>query len=142
MPWWIWILIGLVLLGVEMVTPGFFLFFFGVAALVIGAMVAFGVGGPEWAQWLLFSAISLVSLLVFRGPLVAWMRSQELVSPVDTLQGEVATPLQDLSPGAVGKAELRGTAWTVQNGDKGTLTKGQRCRVYRVEGLTLWIQAE
>ncbi len=142
MPWWIWILIGLVLLGVEMVTPGFFLFFFGTAALVIGAMVAFGVGGPEWAQWLLFSAISLVSLFVFRGPLVAWMRSQELVSPVDTLQGEVATVLEDLSPGAVGKAELRGSAWTVQNGDKRTLTKGQRCRVYRVENLTLWVQAE
>jgi membrane protein implicated in regulation of membrane protease activity len=141
-PWWIWILIGLVLLGVEMVTPGFFLFFFGIAALVVGAMVAFNIGGPEWAQWLLFSAISLVSLFVFRGPLVAWMRSQELVSPVDTLQGEVATMLEDLSPGAVGKAELRGSAWTVQNGDRRTLTKGQRCRVSRVENLTLWVQAE
>ena len=142
MPWWIWILIGLVLLGVEMVTPGFFVFFFGVAALVIGAMVAFGVGGPEWAQWLLFSALSLVSMLVFRGRLVTWMRSQEPVSPVDTLQGEVAIPLEELPPGAVGKAELRGSAWTVQNGDKRTLAKGQRCRVYRVENLTLWIQAE
>jgi hypothetical protein len=142
MPWWIWILAGLVLLGVEMVTPGFFVFFFGIAALVTGAMVAFGVGGPEWAQWLLFSALSLVSLLVFRGRLVAWMRSQEPVSPVDTLQGEVAIPLEDLSPGAVGKAELRGSAWTVQNGDTRTLTKGQRCRVYGVEGLTLSIRAE
>jgi membrane protein implicated in regulation of membrane protease activity len=118
------------------------MFFFGVAALAIGAMVAFGIGGPEWAQWLLFSALSLVSLLLFRGPLVTWLGSHEPVSPVDTLQGEVAIPLEDLSPGAVGKAELRGSAWTVQNGDKRTLTKGQRCRVYRVEDLTLWIQAE
>jgi hypothetical protein len=142
MPWWIWILIGLVLLGLEMVTASFFAFFFGVAALVTGVMVAFDVGGPEWAQWLLFSALSLVSLRAFRGLLVAWMRSQEPVSPVDTLQGEVATLLEDLSPGAVGKAELRGSAWTVQNGDKRTLSKGQRCRVYRVQSLTLWIQAE
>jgi hypothetical protein len=38
MAWWLWALVGLVLVGVEVVTPGgFFVIFFGVAALVVAA---------------------------------------------------------------------------------------------------------
>ena len=37
MIWWYWMLVGLVLLGAEMVTPGgFYILFFGLAALVVG----------------------------------------------------------------------------------------------------------
>jgi hypothetical protein len=60
---------------------------------------------------------------------------------MDTLEGELAIPMDDLAPGAVGKAELRGTSWTAQNADDRPLAKGQRCRVVRVEGLTLFIRA-
>jgi membrane protein implicated in regulation of membrane protease activity len=48
--------------------------------------------------------------------------------------------MDDLAPGAVGKAELRGTTWTAQNADDRPLARGQRCRVARVEGLTLLIR--
>lgn len=101
-----------------------------------------GAAGPVWFQWLLFSAISVVSLLVFRPYLLRWTRSQERPDPMDTLEGEVAVLMDDLPPGAVGKAELRGTVWSVENRDNRTLNRGQRCRVARVEGLTLWIRGE
>jgi len=42
----------------------------------------------------------------------------------------------------LGKAELRGTAWTAHNVDARPLVKGQRGRVVRVDGLTLDIRAE
>ena len=54
----------------------------------------------------------------------------------------LATLLEDLPPGAVGKAELRGSGWTVRSVEPKTLAKGARCRVERVEGLTLWIRPE
>jgi membrane protein implicated in regulation of membrane protease activity len=59
---------------------------------------------------------------------------------VDALEGETAIVLDDLAPGAVGKAELRGTSWTAQNAGAAALSRGQRCRVVRVEGLTLFIR--
>ncbi len=38
MIWWYWMLLGLVLLGAEMVTPGgFYILFFGLAALIVGS---------------------------------------------------------------------------------------------------------
>jgi membrane protein implicated in regulation of membrane protease activity len=143
MSWWLWVLAGLALLGAELLAPGgFFVFFFGSAALVVGALVILGLGGPVWLQWLLFAALSIVSLLLFRRPLLQWVREREPTGVVDSLEGDVAILQEDLAPGAVGKAELRGTSWSAQNADTQGLTRGQRCRVVRVEGLTLWIRAQ
>jgi hypothetical protein len=144
MAWWIWILVGLGLLTLEMLTPGgFFVFFFGLSALVVGAAVGFELGGPTWFQWLLFSVLSIGSVFLFRRRLLALLKAREGGSVgVETLVGEVATLLDDLSPGAVGKAELRGTAWNVRSEEPLLLPRGQRCRVQRVEGLTLWVKAE
>jgi membrane protein implicated in regulation of membrane protease activity len=143
MYWWLWLVLGLVLLGLEIFTPGgFYVLFFGIGALVVGTLVGLGAGGPVWFQWLLFSALSVVSLLIFRPHLIRATRSQERRDPMDTLEGEIATLLEDLSPGAVGKAELRGTAWSALNRDARPLSRGQRCRVTRVDGLTLWVMAE
>jgi len=133
---------GLALLAVEVVTPGgFYVLFFGVGALVVGLLVALGVGGPPWVQWLIFSGVSIASLLLFRGRILARFDKEQPATPMDTFEGELAIPMDDLAPGAVGRAELRGTSWTVQNADDRPLAKGQRCRVVRVEGLTLFIRA-
>jgi membrane protein implicated in regulation of membrane protease activity len=144
MIWWYWMLLGLVLLGAEMITPGgFYILFFGLAALVVGSLAGLGLVQAEWLQWLSFSGLAILSLLIFRGPLLAWIKTQEVESPaVDSMGGETAIPLEDLAPGDTGKAELRGTTWTAHNAGAALLKKNQRCKVERVEGLTLWITAE
>jgi membrane protein implicated in regulation of membrane protease activity len=144
MIWWYWMLVGLVLLGAEMVTPGgFYILFFGLAALAVGTLAGVGLVQAEWLQWLLFSGIAILSLLVFRGPLLAWIKTHDKEMPnVDSMAGECAIPLEDLAPGGTGKAELRGTMWTAHNAGSALLKKNQRCKVQRVEGLTLWIKPE
>lgn len=141
MLWWHWMLLGLLLLGGEVLIPGgLFALFFGLAALVIGALAGLGVGGPSWLQWLLFALLSIMSLLFFRGPVLTRLKLRDQTRPrMDTLVGEIVTLRDDLPAGAVGKAELRGTVWTVQNGAAEGLRRGQRCRVQRVDGLTLHI---
>ena len=144
MDWWMWIVFGLGLLAAEMLTPGgFFVFFFGLAAVVVGAVVALGIGGPEWAQWLAFSILSVASLLVFRRRLVDRFSAVTTDGhKLDSLVGEVAVLTEDLPPGGVGKAELRGTSWTVRARGTTTLAHGTRCSVERVDGLTLWVKPE
>ena len=71
MTWWLWVLVGFVLLGLEALTPGgFFVLFFGLAAVLIGLLGALGLSGPAWVQWLLFSLLSVGSLVLFRRRLV------------------------------------------------------------------------
>jgi inner membrane protein len=142
MAWWVWTLVGLVLLAVEIVTPGgFFVIFFGLAAIIVGALVGLGLAGPDWLQWLLFSVLAVGSLVLFRERLVARFRDDGEERP-GNLVGEIAVLAEDLPPGAVGKAELRGTAWSVRHDGGTTLPRGQRCRVERVDGLMLWVRAE
>ncbi len=144
MPWWIWILIALACLALEVMTPGgIILLFFGVSAGVVGTLVAVGLGGPLWFQVLLFSFLSIVSLLTLRGPIVRRMRVTNAASrAVDSLVGERGVLLEDLSPGDIGKAELRGTSWNVHNVGEVLLAKGQRCVVKEVDGVNLTIGAE
>jgi inner membrane protein len=142
MAWWIWVLGGLVLLVAEVTTPGgFFAIFFGAGAILVGAMKALGWNGPAWAEWLVFTALSVAALAFFRKPL---MRRFSLSSgkPVDRMEGERALVTEDVAPGGVGKAEMRGASWTARTAGDVTLEKGHRCLVERVEGLTLWLRAE
>jgi membrane protein implicated in regulation of membrane protease activity len=50
--------------------------------------------------------------------------------------------LEDIPAGGIGRAELRGTTWTARGADGIPLSRGTRCRVDRVDGLTLWLRAE
>ena len=38
--WWHWVVLGMALIGIEMLTPTFFLMWFGLGALLMGAVVA------------------------------------------------------------------------------------------------------
>jgi membrane protein implicated in regulation of membrane protease activity len=124
-------------------TQDFTLFCVGVAAFVVMAVAAFAVDLPFWSHWLLFSALSVVVLLTVRKPLLGRLRPDRgRDADFDYLLGEVAMPSEDLAGNGVGKAELRGSVWTARNAEPTNLSKGQRCRVTRVEGLTVWIKAE
>jgi membrane protein implicated in regulation of membrane protease activity len=142
MDWWIWLLLGLLLLLAELVTPGgFYIIFFGVGALIVGVLAGFEAAGPPWFQYILFSVLSVIALWLFREKLLQLTRSRSS-DRVDDLVGETAVLLEDLSVNGLGKAEMRGTSWNTRNiGDK-PLARGQRCKVERIEGLTLFVRAE
>lgn len=144
MVWWNWLLLGLVLLAAEIATPGgFYILFFGLAALIVGALAGLELLNTTWLQWLLFSILSVISLFLFRNSLLVWMKGHEPMGrEVDSMVGEIAVLTEELPPGELGKAELRGTTWSVRNAGQTVLIKGHRARVERVEGLTLWIKPE
>ncbi len=143
MDWWLWILLGLALFAIEMLTPGgFYVLFFGAGAVAVGALVAAGVADSPSAQWLLFSLGSLGALLVFRKGLVNRFKLPRAGHEVDSFSQDTAVLLQDLPANGVGKAELRGTTWNVRNAEAKDLETGRRCKVERVDGLTLWVKAE
>ena len=141
--WWHWLAFGLILIALEMAASGgFYVIFFGVAALAIGALHALDLAGPAWLQLLLFSALSIGSLTLFRSPLMRWMQLDGPGRDVDSLVGETAIPLEAILPDAVGRAELRGTVWSARNAGTTPLLKGQRCSVTAIDRLMIFITAE
>lgn len=142
MTWWYWLFLGLILAGAEMLSPGgFYLLFFGIAALIVGALAGLDVVQALWLEWLLFSVLAVASLLLFRGPLLR-MTKHSPTHNVDTMIGELAVLLDDLPPGHTGKAELRGSTWSARNVGTVPLVSGQRATVARVDGLTILVKPE
>ncbi len=148
MAWWAWMILGCFLVLAELLTPGgFYLVFFGIGALVVGLLDIFGLAGAAWFQWLLFSVLSLVSLALFRKPLLRRFSAQTVGSDTpavdtDNLVGEIAIAAESIASGALGRVDMRGTAWKACNGGTAALASGQRCIVKRVEGLTLHVHAQ
>ena len=142
MSWYLWLVVGIVLAGLELTgSGGFYLVFFGLAAIIVGILGFLGGVEAVWLQWLVFTALSVVSLLLFRNPLLRRLQSPP-TGAVDRLVGEIAAPLEDIPAGEVGRAELRGTTWSARNASDADIAKGRRCRVERVDGLMLFIVPE
>jgi inner membrane protein len=141
--WWHWLVLGLLLMLGELVTPGgFYIIFFGIGAILVGLLARVELGGPSWMQLLLFSVLSVSMLLIFRARLLKWLQLDPQLPAVDALVGEVAVASGPLEPGAIGKVELRGASWSARNVSSATVGQGGRCLVLRVEGLMLDVTPE
>ena len=142
MNWWLWLAGGLALVVAELVTPsGFFIIFFGLAALTVGVLATLEILTAGWAQWLVFTGLSVAYLVIFRGRFQA--RFQMPPPPnVDSLVGGLAIVQERLLPGVVGKVEVRGSSWSARNVSTVMLDAGQRARVASVDGLTLAVVPE
>jgi membrane protein implicated in regulation of membrane protease activity len=143
MLWWHWLLLGVVLVALEMAASGgFYIIFFGVAAIIIALLSLFNLSGPLWFELLLFSALSVASLLLFRNPIMRRLNLEGGAADIDTLAGETCSVLEPMPPGGDGRVELRGTTWSARNLGTTALSSGARCKVVRSERLTLLVKAE
>ena len=138
--WWLWLLLGMVLAGLELVTPGLYLLFFGVAAALVGVLSAVGLVQQLWLQVLLFTVLGLLTLGLFRRGLLMRLRRGSSESAVDALVGETALVMESLPANGFGKVELRGTAWQARNLGTLELLKGQNAIVEQVDGLMLCVR--
>ena len=104
MTWWYWLVLGLVLIALEMASSGgFYIIFFGIAGVIVALLAATGLAEASWIQWLLFSALSVASLLLFRNPLMRKLNLGAGAPDIDTLAGETGTALEDMNAGAHGR---------------------------------------
>ena len=142
MPWWGWIVVGAVLLGAELfvIPTDFFLVFLGAAAIVVGAVAWLGLGLSQTAEWALFAALAVVSLVLFRARLKARLAGKPPSHVDDTLVGERGVAHAGIAAGGEGRIELRGTTWSARNLDETAIEPGAGVQVVRVEGLTLCVR--
>ncbi len=145
MAWWMWMVLGLVLALAEAQIPSsFFLFAFGVAGVIVGAVVGLGWGGPPWLQWLVFTALAIAAAAILNRTLARSSAAKPFDSgrELDNLIGEAAVVIVDVPAQGVGRAELRGTTWSARASGGDAIPRDTRCRVERVDGLTLWLRRE
>jgi inner membrane protein len=140
MVWWVWVVLGFILLATEFASGSMHVAFFAVGAFVVGILVGLGLEIPLWGQLLIFTGVSLFAFFFLR-PIAVRKLKLNQKKVVDTLVGEQATAMEEIAPQAIGRAEMRGTTWSARNVGETVLNRGQRCVVADVEGLTIHIRA-
>ncbi|GHD11493.1 NfeD family protein [Tianweitania populi] len=140
---WGWILLGMVLLGLEIALPGVYLLWSGIAAIIIGALsfLLWDTGLWTWhVQVVLFLALSLLAAFVgSRYVGIHGTNSDEpfLNQPGNQLIGRTAVLREPITEGR-GRIQLGDTMWLVQGPD---LAAGNRVKVTGVRGSELIVEA-
>lgn len=144
MPWWAWLVLGIGLLGVEMfvIDAQFYLVFIGLSAAVVGLLGLVGVDLPDWAQWLVFSALALVAMLAFRRRLYQLVRNRGGRVDERLTVGDRVVIASRLEPGQSGRVDYRGSSWTARNVGAAPIESGREAVIDQVDGLTLHVKAE
>jgi membrane protein implicated in regulation of membrane protease activity len=143
MPWWGWIIIGVLLLGAELffIEAEFFLVFIGVSAIATGLLVTLAPLLPAWAHWLVFAGLTVGSMVLFRRRVYQALRPQQVpgLKP-DFIDDELQLPAT-IAAGESCRMELRGSTWEVRNAGTAPLAAGSRVRVVAVDGIVLRVVA-
>jgi membrane protein implicated in regulation of membrane protease activity len=139
MPWWGWLVLGIGLLGVEMfvIDAQFYLVFLGVAATVVGLLGLAGVDLPAWLQWLVFAALSVITMVAFRRRLYELVRGKAGPVQERVTVGETVVVPQRLEPGQTCRVDYQGSSWAARNAGRTAIEAGAEAAISRVDGLTL-----
>ncbi len=138
--YWHWIVLGLLLVILEMLLPGFVLIWFGVGALLVGSLL-YVIPEMSW-QWqlLIFSIFSLTSVFAWR----IWSKNNLTDDPESDILNQRGraligreTVLIEPIVNGVGRIQVDDTFWRVHGNDLGI---GNLIRVIDAEGATLKVE--
>ncbi len=137
---WNWLIFGVILMALELLAPGVFLFWLGLAALLVG-LVSFAFT-PSWQlQILMFAIFAAAAVPVWRrlarNNAAAQANSPFLNKRADALVGRVFTLEKPIVDGA-GTVRIDDTIWRVAGPDS---PAGSRVRVVQADGAKLTVAA-
>ncbi|QKG72270.1 NfeD family protein [Erythrobacter mangrovi] len=137
-PYWIWLLVGLVLAGLEMVVPGVYLIWLALAAFVVAGMTF--ISAPALAM----QVIAFVSLaLIFAFSAKRWLGERPIISSdpllnnrVGRLIGETAVVTAAIEGGS-GRVRVGDSEWIARGPD---VAAGERVRIAGSKGSELLVE--
>ena len=137
---WNWLIFGVILMALELLAPGVFLFWLGLAALLVG-LISF-VAHPSWqAQILMFAVFVTAAVPVWRrlarGGQAASADNPFLNRRAQALVGRVFTLEKPIVDGT-GTVRIDDTIWRVAGPDT---PAGTRVRVVEARGANLTVAA-
>ena len=143
--WIVWLILAAIFVAVEVLTPGFFLLWFGVGALAAAILALLGVSSMP-VQIIVFLTVSVALLVasrtIFERFLPLSSSAQGMKTNVETIIGQVGTVVES-SRGALNEAAVKvyGSTWTAFpiSGEK-PLTEGETVAVERIEGNRIYVR--
>lgn len=135
---WHWLILGVVLLGAELLTGSTYILWPAVSALAVGILLFIAPGMGWELQMLLFFLLSVTTLVLGRTHLQKLVKGGEpsdLNDPGNAMIGRQVKAAADFS-GTEGRVDVGDTQWSARL-EIGTAMAGDLLHVQAVEGATL-----
>ena len=135
-----WFLIGLGLFLLELVIPGFFIFFFGLGAWIT-ALVCLIVEPGINLQIIIFAITSVLSLIGLRRIIQRkffYSKGDESGEVEDEFTGKEALAVSDFGHQQTGKVEFKGTTWKAESSSE--IQTGQRVMILEKDNFKLIVE--
>ena len=140
---WLWVLVAVIFIVIEITNLAFFALF--AAAGALGAAIVSAVGGPLILQVVVFAVVAVGGLIVLRRPLLntfGHRRAGALKSGVAALVGQHATVVDRIDKAEVaGRVRARGEDWPAITYDDEPCEPGQVVEVIDIEKTRLVVTA-
>ncbi len=139
-PVWLWMYAGALLMLAELASPGFVVFFFGLAAATVSVLKGIFSSMPLWMQLAAFSFFSIFYLLVLRKYLkrIFVGETQESTSVGNEYIGRVGRVVEVVRPDVPGRILLGDAEWAAKCDRR--LEPGTEVRVVAQDNLTLGVE--
>lgn len=139
MTWWIWLIVTAALLVGELVTEGFFLFWFALGAL--GATIAAALKASMPVQLVVFILISGVLLFFSRqlGEKLSRGKS-EVQTNTGALMGKTGIVIKEIKPPEAGVVKVEGQEWSGISETQTTIPCGAKVQIIALQGVTLTVR--
>lgn len=136
------ILLGIVLIIAESLVPSFgVLGFGGIAAFVFGSILLLDIDVPGYRTHLgIVAGVAAVAVLAMAGTVYLLMRSRRAAVVTGDAALRRSVLVVDAFADGNGWARLKGEHWRIRS--EQPLAPGERVRVARVDGLTLWVEKD
>lgn len=138
--WQLWLIVGVGLLILEIVTVGFLLACFGIGALGATIVAILGLG----LAWQLgaFSTISLLSLFLLRPVMMRRLEQRSVPTGIDALIGRQIRLKSPISATAdYGEISIDGDVWRARTEAGTSLAEGTLVEVVGIDGLVLIVRS-
>lgn len=134
--WIFWLILAGACFIIEMITIGFFIFWFGIGAL-LAMITSFIVPGNIFMQALVFT-ISSVGLLILTKPLVEKFtkKDKKLETNAYSIIGKKGIVVQDINPTfGIGQIKVAGEVWSAKTNDGSKIEKGSEIEIINIDGV-------
>jgi inner membrane protein len=135
-----WFIVGLGLFLLELVIPGFFIFFFGLGAWITALVCLIGEPGTN-LQIVIFAVTSVLSLIALRRIIQKkffYSKGNLSEEVEDEFTGKEALVTSGINPDKKGKVEFKGTTWNAES--KSEINEGQTVIIIEKENFTLIVE--
>jgi inner membrane protein len=134
----VWAVVGIALIITELVTPSFFLVFFGIGALLTALATATGLTASLSYQLIVFCTSSLALMIAFRHKIK--FRSAKETLPPDYM-GQRVKVIRTIRKGDEGKVFYRGAEWIAFGESPGEeMAEGSLVEVTGADGVRLKVR--